>query len=62
MTTPLINDVPHILNLGHTKKCIYPDWHTICVIAGFGGPINMVEVFFPTLFEDQYVVEIYYHE
>ena len=47
---------------GSYQKCISPNWHTICVVVGFGVPVEYGEVLFPTLVKYQDVFQIHYHE
>jgi len=56
MKTPLINDVPHILNLGHAKSAFLQIGTQLVLAKGLKDPLNMVEVMFPTLVEDQDVI------
>lgn len=62
MHTSLINDVPKILNLGHTKISFLQIGTQFVVSRGFEDLSNMVELLLPTLAKDQDVVQRHYHE
>jgi len=56
MHTILINDIPQILNLGHAKSAFLQIGTQLVLSLGLKDLSNMVEVLFPTLAEDQYVI------
>ena len=56
MYTLLINDVPHILNLGQAKGTFIEVSTHLVLVQGLKDLSNMVEVLFPTLAEDQDVI------
>jgi len=56
MNTLLINYVPQILNLGHTKSAFLQIGTQLVLSKGLKDLSNMVEVLFPTLVEDQDVI------
>jgi len=62
MHTPLINDVPQILNLGHAKSAFLQIDTQFALSQGLEDLSDMVYVLFPTLTEDQDVVQVHYHE
>ena len=62
MHTPLINDIPKILNLDHMKREFLWIGTQIVLTQGLEDLSNMVKVLFPTFFEDKDVVQIHYHE
>lgn len=52
----IINDVPQILNLGQAKGAFLQVSTQLVLLKGLKDLSNMVEVLFPTLTEDQYVI------
>ena len=62
MDTLLINDVPQILNLGQPKGAFLQVSTQLVLVRGFKDLLNMVEVLFPTLADDQDVIYIHRHE
>ena len=53
MYTLLINDVPQIVNLGQAKGEFLQVSTQLVFTQGLKDILNMVEVLFPTLVEDQ---------
>ena len=62
MHTLLINDVPQILTLGHTKSTFLQIGTQLVLSQSLEDLSNMSEVLFPTLVEDQDIIQIHYHE
>ena len=62
MHTLLINDVPQILNLGHTKSAFLQISTQLVLPQLLEDLSDVVEVLFPTLAEDQNVIQVYYYK
>jgi len=62
MQTSLINEVPHILNLGHTKCAFLQIGTQFVLTQGLEDLWNMVKVLFPTLVKDQGIIQIHYQK
>ena len=58
MHTLLINDVPHILNLGHTKISFLQIDTQLVLPQGLEDLSITVELLFPTLDEDKNVIQV----
>ena len=56
MYTLIINDVPQILNLGQAKGTFLQVSTQLVLSKGLKDLLNMVEVMFPNLVEDQDVI------
>ena len=52
MHTPLINDVPHILNMGHTKSAFLQIGRQFVSLQGLKDLSDTMYVLFPTMDED----------
>ena len=60
--TPIINDVPQILNLGHTKSAFLQIGTQIVLSQSLEDFLNMVKVLLATVVEDQDVIQYHHHE
>ena len=59
MHTSVINDLPHVLNLGHTKSEFLQIGTQLVLLRCLEDLPNMVEVLLPTLVEDHNVIQVH---
>jgi len=62
MHTMLIYDVTQVLDLAHAKGAFRQVGTQFVLLKGLKDLPNVLEVFFPTLVEDEDVIQINHHE
>jgi hypothetical protein len=59
---PLINNVSQILNLGHAKGALLQIGTQLVLPQCLEDLSDVVEVFFPSLAEDQNVIQVHHYK
>jgi hypothetical protein len=62
MHPTLINNVSQILNLGHAKIALLQIGTQLVFLQCLGDLSDVVEVLFPSLDEDQDVIQVHYYK
>ena len=62
MHPPFINNVSQILNLGHAKSARLQIGTQLVLLQCLEDLSDVVEVLFPSMVEDQDVIQVHYHK
>ena len=62
MYPTVINNVSQILNLGHTKSALVQIGTQLVLSQCLKDLLDVVEVLFPSLAEDQDVIQVHYYK
>ena len=62
MHPTLINNVSQILNLGHAKSALVQIGTQMVILQCLEDLSDVVEVLFPSLAEDQDVIQVHYYK
>ena len=62
MCPTLINNVSQILNLGHAKSALVQIGTQLVLLQCLEDLSDVVEVLFPSLAEDQDVIQVHYYK